>query len=243
LASWLGSGLMGFGNPHISVRAMGMKDDKSMRAAGIWSYVINVWVMYMGVFSGLAARVWLGDLNNPDLAYGMIVGELVGPIIGGIIIAGIISATMSTVSSQLLVASSEASRCFFNFTKMKLSDMGKVRFARIVIIVFTCVALVVAQNGGELVYYGILFAWAGLGCAFGPILVLSLFWKRMTLGGGMAGMLLGTLTVVVWKLSGLSVAVYEGLPGLIIAVVAAVVVSLLTKPPKDADALVEYAKN
>ena len=242
LLSWVGSGFMGFGNPHISVRAMGMKDDSSMRQAGIWSYIINVWVMYLGVFSGLAARVWLGNLENADLAYGMIVGELMGPVLGGIVIAGIISATMSTVSSQLLVAASEATTCIFNLTKKTISESKKVLFARIAIVLLTALGIVLALNSTGLVYYGILFAWAGLGCAFGPILVMSLYWKRMTWGGAFAGMIVGTITVIIWKLSGLSVWVYEGLPGLIISVIVVVAVSLMGTPPESSDELIEYAK-
>lgn len=243
LLSWLGSGFMGFGNPHISVRAMGMKSEKEMRYAGIWSYIINVWVMYAGVFSGLAARLWLGELQNADLAYGMIVNEIMGPVLGGIIIAGIISATMSTVSSQLLVAASEISTNVFKRIKRQTSESRKVLVQRVLVVALSLVGVVLALNSTGLVYYGILFAWAGLGCALGPVLVISLFWKRMTWSGAFWGMITGTVVVIAWKLAGFSSWLYEGFPGLILSTLVVILVSAFTHAPSTADDLVKYASD
>lgn len=243
LIGWVGSGMMGLGNPHVAVRPMGQKDDAGMKQAGIWSYVINVWVMYMGVFSGLAARVWLGNLNDVDLAYGMIVGEIMAPVLGALVIAGILSATMSTVSAQLLVAATEISTNIFRRIKKQFDESFRINITRVCVIVLALISIYFSFNSGEIVFYLILFAWAGLGCSFGPILLLSLYWKRMTWAGALAGMVAGAVAVVVWKQTpALSKLIYEGFPGMVISFIAIFVVSYLTRPPESADEMIEFSK-
>lgn len=237
LLGWIGSGMMGVGNPHIVVRPMGISDTSRLKAAGIWSYIINVWVMYTGVFSGLAARVWLPELKDVDLAYSIIVGEIMGPLLGGIVIAGILSATMSTVAAQLLVAASEISS---NVLKKSTtaSEKKKIAFTRVCVLAVAAIGVFFAFTSSQIVFWMILFAWAGLGCAFGPLILLSLYWKRMTWAGALAGVLAGSITVVIWnQTAALKAFVYEGVPGFIVATIAIIVVSKFSAPPQSAEDL------
>ena len=239
LIGWLGSGLMGIGNPHIIVRPMGISDSSELKSAGIWSYVINVWVMYMSVFSGLAARVWLPDMKDVDMAYALIVGEIMGPILGGLIIAGILSATMSTVAAQLLVAATEISS---NLLKKSttIKESQRINFTRICVLIVAAVGIYFAFNTNEIVFWMILFAWAGLGCSFGPLILLSLYWKRMTWAGAIAGVITGSLVVAIWNQTpALKALVYEGVPGFICSILAIIIVSKMTAPPKSVDMLFE----
>lgn len=239
LIGWIGSGLMGVGNPHIVVRPMGISDTSKLKAAGIWSFIINVWVMYMGVFSGLAARVWLPNLKDVDLAYSVIVGEIMGPLLGGIVIAGILSATMSTVAAQLLVAATEISSNVLKKSKTA-TDKQRINLTRICVLLVTIVGCWFAFNSSQIVFWMILFAWGGLGCAFGPVILISLYWKRMTWSGALAGVLVGAITVVVWNQTlALKAIVYEGVPGVILSTLAILIVSVISAPPKSAEFIFE----
>jgi len=242
LMGWFGSGIMGLGNPHIAVRPMAQKNDTGMRKAGIMAFIFNVWVMYMGVFSGLAARAWLPHLDNVDMAYGMIVGELMGPILGAIVIAGIVSATLSSVSSQLLVASTEITANLFRKIKTTYSEKFKVNTTRICVAVLAVMCVIFAMHTTDIVFFLILFAWAGLGSSFGPVLLLSLYWKRMTWSGALAGMVLGAMTVVIWRMLGWHIDLFEGFPGMIVSFASIVIFSLATKPPQSANEMIEYSK-
>ncbi|NLV81592.1 MAG: sodium/proline symporter [Synergistaceae bacterium] len=239
LIGWVGSGLMGIGNPHIVVRPMGISDTNQLKAAGIWSFIINVWVMYMGVFSGLAARIWFPNLADVDLAYSVIVGEIMGPLLGGIIIAGILSATMSTVAAQLLVAATEISRNVLKKSQTA-TEKQRINFTRICVVIVTIIGCWFAFNSSQIVFWMILFAWGGLGSAFGPVILLSLYWKRMTWAGALAGVLVGAITVVIWNQTpALKAMVYEGVPGMVLSTLAIYVVSMVSVPPKSAQKLFE----
>ena len=239
LMGWLGSGLMGIGNPHIVVRPMGISDTSQLKAAGIWSFIINVWVMYMGVFSGLAARIWFPNLADVDLAYSVIVGEIMGPLLGGIVIAGILSATMSTVAAQLLVAATEISRNVLKKSQTA-TEKQRINFTRACVVIVTIIGCWFAFNSSQIVFWMILFAWGGLGSAFGPVILISLYWKRMTWAGALAGVLVGAITVVIWNQTPtLKAIVYEGVPGMILSTLAIYVVSMISVPPKSAQKLFE----
>lgn len=241
LLAWVGSGMMGIGNPHIAVRPMAMKDPRKMREAGVFALVANMWVMYLGVFAGLAARVYLPEIADVDLAYAMVIDKIMPAILGSIIIAGIVAATMSTSDSQLLVAATETTKNFYlKYINPTAGEYRKLWVTRVSVVIIGAVALFFALKVSQIVFWMVLFAWAGAGCAFGPLLILSLWWKRMTWAGALAGMLAGTITVIIWNQTpALKGFIYEGVPGFIVAFIAIWVVSLLTYPPKEAE---EYMK-
>jgi sodium/proline symporter len=237
LLSWIGSGVMGLGNPHVVVRPMAMRDWRKLRQAGILALIGNMWVMYLGVFAGLAARVWLPVTKDVDLAYGMVVDHVMGPFLGGIIIAGVIAAAMSTVDSQLLVGATEIARNIYaKLFNPQASQDKRIWMTRIWVAIIGIGGVILALTSQQIVFWMVLFAWAGLGCSFGPLLILSLYWKRMTWAGAFAGMVAGTVTVIIWNQTAvLKRFIYEGVPGFIVAFIVILIVSLLPKPPEKAE--------
>ena len=155
----------------------------------------------------------------------------------GIILAGILASTMSTADSQLLAAASSISENLVQGTfQIKLTEKKKVWLARIAVIAISVVAVFLALDPGSSVFKIVSFAWAGFGATFGPLMLFSLFWKRTTKWGAVAGMVSGAAMVFLWKfviakLGGVF-AIYELLPAFIVSCILIVVVSLLTKAPE-----------
>ena len=167
-------------------------------------------------------------------------------LIAGVILAGILAATMSTADSQLLAASSSASKDLLMGTfKMKFSDKTGMLIARSTVVMISIVAVIIAWNPDSSVFKIVSFAWAGFGAAFGPIVLFSLFWKRTNMYGALAGLVSGGAMVFVWKFivrpMGGALDIYELLPAFIVSSVCIVIVSLLTKKP-DASVYEEFEK-
>ena len=158
---------------------------------------------------------------------------LFNPWIAGILLAAILSAVMSTIDSQLLVSSSALTEDFYKaIIRPGASDKELVWVGRATVAGIALIALLLARDPETTVLGLVSYAWGGFGAAFGPIIILSLFWKRMTRWGAVAGIVVGALTVLIWKpLSGGLFDMYEILPGFILCTLATVVVSLLDRPP------------
>jgi sodium/proline symporter len=158
-------------------------------------------------------------------------------IVAGIILSGILAATMSTADSQLLASASAISADLIQaFGKKKLDDETQVKVAKITVILISIIAVFIARDPDSSVFQIVSFAWGGFGAAFGPVVLLSLFWKRSNLPGAIAGMITGGAFVFIWKYGiaklGGAFAIYELLPAFLIALIVNVVVSLLTKAPE-----------
>ena len=158
-------------------------------------------------------------------------------LVAGVILAGILAATMSTADSQLLAASSSISQDLGNdFLKRNFSGKRGMIVARTVMIVIALIAVYLARDPNSSVFRVVSFAWAGFGAAFGPVMLMALFWKRSNKWGALAGMLTGGVMVYVWKFliapMGGAWAIYELLPAFLCALAAIVVVSLLTPAPE-----------
>jgi sodium/proline symporter len=137
---------------------------------------------------------------------------------------------MSTLSAQLLVCSSALTEDFYRgFVRPKAGHAELVWFGRAMVLMVALLAVWIARDPDSRVLGLVAYAWAGFGAAFGPVVLLSLFWKRMTRNGALAGIVMGAVTVVLWKQTGS--ALYEIVPGFIAATVAIIVVSLLGKAP------------
>ena len=159
-------------------------------------------------------------------------------LIAGIILAGILAATMSTADSQLLAAASSISQNLIqDFGKRKLDTKTSLRIARLTVIVISVIAIFIAQDPDSSIFGIVSFAWAGFGAAFGPVVLLALFWRRSNKQGALAGMVVGGIMVFVWKYGiaklGGAFAIYELLPAFVIALLVNVLVSLITKEPED----------
>ena len=156
------------------------------------------------------------------------------PVVAGILLAAILAAIMSTADSQLLVSSAALTEDFYKslFNK-QASPESLVKISRIAVVALALIAWLLALNPDSSVLGLVSYAWAGFGAAFGPAIILSLFWSRMNRQGCLAGILVGGITVVVWKqLSGGLFDIYEIVPGFILATLAIVIVSLLTPQPE-----------
>jgi sodium/proline symporter len=155
---------------------------------------------------------------------------LLHPVVAGICLSGILAAVMSTADSQLLVASSALAEDFYRGTLRKGAGPGEVLWAgRIGVVVIAGIAFALAMDPGSRVLELVAYAWAGLGAAFGPVILTSLYWRGMTRAGAVAGMLAGGLTVIVWKqLEGGIYDLYEIVPGVVAAALAILVASRLS---------------
>jgi sodium/proline symporter len=158
---------------------------------------------------------------------------LFNPWVAGILLAAILSAIMSTIDSQLLVSSSALTEDFYKAILRKQAGQHElVWVGRATVILIALIAILLAQDPESTVLGLVSYAWGGFGAAFGPVMILSLFWKRMTRNGAVAGMIVGALTVIIWKqLEGGIFDMYEILPGFILCTLAIVVVSLFDKEP------------
>ena len=237
-------GLGYFGMPHILLRFMAIEDVKKLKTS---RRVASIWVV---ISMGIA--VLIGVVGNAMMHAGVIeelssansqriiikIAELLSTfgflpaVIGGVILAGILAATMSTADSQLLAAASSVSQDIARDTLgIKLSDRTAMILARCTVIVIALIGVIWARNEGS-VFTIVSFAWAGFGAAFGPVMLLALFWKKSNKYGAICGMVAGGAMVFIWKYAvrplGGALDIYELLPAFLIAILVNVAVSLLT---------------
>ncbi len=235
LLAW---GLGYFGQPHIIVRFMAIKSAgelKSARRIGITWMTIG---LLGAVASGLIGLVYFTQnnmpLKDPETVFLRLGDILFHPFITGIILAAVLSAIMSTISSQLLVCSSSITRDFYlTFLNKEASDKQQMKIGKISILIVSAIATFFAYLPNKTILDIVGQAWAGFGSSFGPVLLLSLYWKRMTKWGALSGMVVGGLTVILWIVSGLSTYMYEMVPGFILSLIAVIVVSVITEKPEE----------
>lgn len=228
LMAW---GLGYVGQPHILARFMAAENPAKLfvarRIAMSWMLI----VLIGSVTTGLAGIAYFAGqpLENPETVFIVLSQSLFNPWVAGIITAAILSAIMSTVDSQLLVSSSVISEDFYRvFVRPQATDKELLAVSRGAVIAIALLALLIASDRESRVLELVSYAWAGFGAAFGPVIVFSLFWRKMTALSAIIAMLLGASTVVIWSnLSGGIFDLYEIVPGFLLASVAIVVVSLL----------------
>lgn len=235
LLSLLAWGLGYFGQPHILARFMAIDSPSSVpRATRIgmsWMIVSLCGAVLVG-FTGIAYFA-ASPLDDAELVFLELVQELFSPWVAGILLAAILSAVMSTIDSQLLVCSSAITEDFYKgLIRPKATDKELVRVGRGSVVLVALVALSMAWNPENMVLDLVAYAWAGFGASFGPVILFSLFWRRMNRQGALAGMVTGALTVLVWRpLDGGLFDLYEILPGFVLASLAIWLVSLTSKAP------------
>lgn len=238
IISLLAWGLGYFGQPHIIVRFMAIthvKEMKSARRIGMgWMIFSIVGAMFTGLVGIAYFSVNNTKLVNEETVFIVLSDVLFPSLITGFLLAAILAAVMSTIASQLLVTSSAITEDFYKgFFRKNASDKELVLVGRLAVLAIALIALFLALNPSKTILNLVGYAWAGFGAAFGPVVLLSLYWKRMTKWGALAGMLSGTITVIVWELIPLPFfqEVYEIIPGFIVCAAAIVVTSLLTAKP------------
>lgn len=244
IISLLAWGLGYFGQPHILARFKAMNiaanSHRARQIAMTWSGLSMIAAVCVGLF-GFALLGGDGTLADPERIFMVLVDKLLPSVFAGICLAAILAAIMSTADSQLLVSASVLTEDIYRvLNKKSLSQMHLVWVGRVIVVVLALLALLLAQDPESSVLDLVAYAWAGFGAAFGPVMILSLFWRNMNRAGAIAGILTGACTVVIWKqLSGGVFDIYEMLPGFIISLVSIVLVSKFTRPP-DAKVLEMY---
>ncbi|MEP6907109.1 MAG: sodium/proline symporter PutP [Pseudoxanthomonas sp.] len=231
-------GLGYFGQPHVLARFMAADSlatiPRARRIGMSWMVLCLAGAMATG-FLGIA---WFaahpevaGPVNaNPERVFVALSELLFNPWVAGVLLSAILAAVMSTLSAQLLVSSSALTEDFYRgFLRPKAGQSELVWFGRAMVLMVALLAVWIARDPDSRVLGLVSYAWAGFGAAFGPVVLLSLFWKRMTRNGALAGMVVGAVTVVLWKQTGS--ALYEIVPGFFAATAAIIVVSLLGKAP------------
>lgn len=236
IISSLGWGLGYFGQPHILVKFMAIGDPKELKKS---TRIAMTWVLLSLSFAiaiGVVGKAYLStplENANAERVFILMAESLSAPFITGIIWSAILAAIMSTSSSQLLVTSSAVSRDLFQaFLKKDASEKTLIRVSRLSVLLVSAIAVYLGSDPNSYIFSIVSYAWAGFGACFGATVLLSLYWKRMTLKGAYAGVIVGGLTVLIWKhfeWFGL----YELVPGFFFSVAAIVIVSLMDKKPSE----------
>lgn len=238
IIGFIGIGLGSPGQPHIVVRYMAIDDPEKLRASTVVGTFWNVLMGWGAVFVGLLGRAVIplaSDLpdQNPEMIYLVLSGEYFGPVIYGLLIGGIFAAILSTADSQLLVVASTIVRDFLEkiFRKgIDIDESRKLWLSRAVVVLTGIVAMVLAYIAKDLIFWLVLFAWGGLGASFGSVIIFSLYWKRTTKYGVVAGMVSGTLVTIFWKLFlKEATGIYELIPAFLCSALLVVGVSLITQ--------------
>lgn len=234
--SFLAWGLGYFGQPHILARFMAIKSPKQIKDARKIAMVWVVISLFCAVIVGMIGVVFLkNQLHGADTetVFMLLVNRVFHPLVAGVMLSAILAAIMSTADSQLLVTSSAITEDFYKVLfRKEASDTELVWIGRASVILIAIIGFFIALNPKSSVLSLVAYAWGGFGATFGPIILLSLFWKRMTRNGALAGIIVGGLTVLIWKqLSGGLFDMYEIVPGFLFSTGAIVVTSLLDKMP------------
>ncbi|UIO41230.1 sodium/proline symporter PutP [Brevibacillus brevis] len=232
-------GLGYFGQPHIIVRFMAItstSEIKKARSIGMGWMIFSVAGAMLTGLVGIALYSKQGwTLSDPETIFIQLGTILFHPLITGFLLAAILAAIMSTISSQLLVTSSSLTEDIYKtFFKRSATDKELVTIGRLSVLLVSVVAFLLALNKNDTILDLVGYAWAGFGASFGPVILLSLYWKRMNKWGALAGMIAGALTVIIWtRFDVLKGFLYEMVPGFAISLLAIVVVSHLTSKPSN----------
>ncbi|MDT2047435.1 sodium/proline symporter PutP [Bacillus sp. 1780r2a1] len=237
IISFLAWGLGYFGQPHIIVRFMAISSIKELKPArriGMgWMIISIIGAMFTGLVGIAYVDQTATTLADPETIFIKFAQVLFHPFITGFLLAAILAAIMSTISSQLLVTSSAITEDFYKaFFRREATDKELVLVGRLAVLGVAIIGILLSLNPNDTILGLVGYAWAGFGSAFGPAVLLSLYWKKMTRWGALAGMIVGAATVLIWvNVPGLSDALYEMIPGFVLSFLAVIVVSLLTKDP------------
>jgi len=231
-------GLGYFGQPHIIVRFMAIKsvkETKQARRIGIGWMILSLVGAIATALVGVAYYQQNPDmtLTSPEAVF-IALGQIIfHPFIAGLVLAAVLAAVMSTISSQLIVTSSALIEDLYKaIIKTDASDRTYVNYGRLAVLFVSIVAAILAWGENETILKLVSFAWAGFGASFGPVILLSLYWRKITSTGALWGMVVGAIVVVVWgSVDALSGTLYEIVPGFVLSLIVTVVVSLMTYKP------------
>ena len=248
IVSGLGWGLGYFGMPHIIIRFMSVESQKSLKRSAKIGITWTTLILIFAVLVGVIGRMYLGydeTVSKESLVFINMVRKLFPSVISGILLSAILAASMSTADSQLLAAASSFSSDVYKplIRKNKATNEEMIWNSRLVVLIVALLALVLAIDPGAGSIMGLVSnAWGVFGAAFGPVILLSLFWKRLNFAGAMAGIITGAAVDILWLIFLGKTGVYEIVPGFICGLVVAIAVTLATKAPSaEVEALFDKA--
>jgi Na+/proline symporter len=245
---FVGIGLGSPGSPHILIRFMSVDDPRQLRYVAHVGTLWNVLMALGAVAIGILGKLYFTDVSmlpgaDTEQLFPELARQLLHPFLFGLILAAIFAAIMSTADSQLLVAASGLVRDLYEKMFQRgdaIPQRTMVLYSRLAVTMLVVLSTALALIAEELVFWLVLFAWAGMGASIGPTSILALYWKRTTRAGVIAGLVSGTLTAILWYLTpALKGVLYELIPAFLVSLVVTVLVSLATQPPDDADDMFE----
>ncbi len=245
VASGLGWGLGYFGMPHIIVRFMSVRSDKDLKKSAKIGITWNVLIVIFSVAAGCIGHIFMGDLDDSSTVFIQMVRKMFPALLSGVLLSAILAASMSTADSQLLCASSAFASDVYKpvIRKGKASDKEMNWAGRIVVVIIAVIAVLLASdpNSGTIMNL-VENAWGIFGAAFGPAILLSLFWKRFNFAGAITGIIVGAAVDILWLIFLSGTGLYEIIPGFFAGLAAAIIVTLCTKAPgKDVEELFDKA--
>ncbi|MBR3866091.1 MAG: sodium/proline symporter PutP [Clostridia bacterium] len=245
--SGLGWGLGYFGMPHIIIRFMSLRSDKDLKKSAKIGITWTVLILIFSVAAGVIGHVLLGDIADSSTVFIQMVRKLFPSIISGLLLSAILAAAMSTADSQLLASASAFASDVYKpvIRKDKAGAKEMLWAGRFVVLAISIVAVLIASNPNSGTIMALVEnAWGVFGAAFGPAILLSLFWRRFNFAGAVAGILTGAAVDILWLVFLKGLGIYEIIPGFIASVIVAVVVTLATKAPeKEVTDLFDKVKN
>lgn len=242
IVSTLSWGLGYFGMPQVLLRFMAIRKvnelKKSRRIAVTWAVISMFAAVMIGIIGRVLYPTALTTASGAESVFIILSSTLLPPLAAGMVMAGILAATISSSDSYLLIAASAFSKNIFQgIVKKDATEKQVMNISRITLLTVAAIGIIIALDETSIIFKVVSFAWAGFGATFGPIMLFSLFWKRTTKSGAIAGMLAGGIMVFVWKLLlkpfGGVFGIYELLPAFVFSCIFIVIVSLISKQPSE----------
>ncbi|MBQ0146557.1 MAG: sodium/proline symporter [Lachnospiraceae bacterium] len=231
VVSGLAWGLGYFGMPHIIVRFMSLKSDKELKKSAKIGITWNVIIVAFSVASGCIGHLLLGEISDSSTVFIQMVRMIFPALISGILLSAILAASMSTADSQLLSSASAFASDVYKpiIRKGKASDREMLWAGRFVVLAISIVAVIIASNPNSGTIMGLVEnAWGLFGAAFSPVILLSLFWRKLNFKGALAGIIAGAIVDALWLAFLSSTGIYEIIPGFIAGLLAAIIVTNAT---------------
>ena len=234
--SGLGWGLGYFGMPHIIIRFMSLRSDKDLRKSAKIGIIWTLLILTFSVAAGIIGHIFLGEISDSSVVFITMVRKIFPALISGLLLSAILAAAMSTADSQLLASASAFASDVYKpvIRKDKATETEMLWAGRYVVLAISVIAVMIASNPNSGTIMGLVEnAWGVFGAAFGPAILLSLFWRRFNFAGAVAGILTGAGVDILWLIFLKNSGLYEIIPGFIASLIVAVVVSLATKAPSE----------
>ena len=234
--SGLGWGLGYFGMPHIIIRFMSLRSDKDLKKSAKIGITWTLLILTFSVAAGVIGHLFLGQIEDSSVVFITMVRKIFPALISGLLLSAILAAAMSTADSQLLASASAFASDVYKpiIRKDKATETEMLWAGRYVVLAISIIAVMIASDPNSGTIMGLVEnAWGVFGAAFGPVIMLSLFWRRFNFAGAVAGILTGAVVDILWLAFLKDLGLYEIIPGFLASLIVAVAVTLATKAPNE----------